>query len=113
MSTTVDPNLPPYDTPPPAPAAVADPRVAPTTYVPTEPVHRWKETTAAFATIEFWAMVVGIAGLIVLYNVTDNADLDLWRVCLLSTLIGVAYIISRGLARSGSPVEREARPTRR
>jgi hypothetical protein len=53
-------------------------------------------------TTEFWAMLAGIAALIVVYNAADNPDLTLWRTCLLSTIIASAYIISRGWAKSGS-----------
>ena len=65
-----------------------------------------KETKASFATTEFWAMLAGIAALIVLYNVRDDPSLDLWRTCVLATVIGSAYMISRGLAKSGSRIER-------
>jgi hypothetical protein len=61
-----------------------------------------KETKPSFMTTEFWLMIIGVAGLIVLYNVTDNPSLDLWRTCLLCSLIGTAYIVSRGLAKSGT-----------
>lgn len=65
-----------------------------------------KETKTSFATTEFWAMLGGIAALIVLYNVRDDASLNLWRTCILATAIGVGYMLSRGLAKSGSRVER-------
>ena len=61
-----------------------------------------RETKPSFMTTEFWAMLAGIAALIVLYNVTDNPDLTLWRTCLLATVIAAAYIVSRGWAKSGS-----------
>jgi hypothetical protein len=60
------------------------------------------ETKPSILTTEFWAMLAGIAALIVIYNVADDPSLDLWRACLLGTMIGVAYIVSRGLAKSGS-----------
>ncbi len=62
----------------------------------------WRETKPSFMTTEFWAMVAGIAALVVLYNVTDNPDLTLWRTSLLCTVIASAYIVSRGWAKSGS-----------
>jgi hypothetical protein len=65
-----------------------------------------KETKASFATTEFWAMLAGIAALVVIYNARDDASLDLWRTCVLATAIGCAYMISRGLAKSGSRIER-------
>ena len=61
-----------------------------------------RETKPSFMTTEFWAMVAGIVILVVLYNVTDNPDLTLWRTCLLTTIIASAYIVSRGWAKSGS-----------
>jgi hypothetical protein len=61
-----------------------------------------KETKPSFATTEFWLMILGVAGLIALYNYTDNPSLDLWRTCLLCALIATGYIVSRGLAKSGT-----------
>jgi len=66
---------------------------------------RWvrvRETKPSVATTEFWAMVIGIAALIIIYNVSDSPSLDLWRTCLLCTLAGSAYVVSRGLAKSGT-----------
>ena len=84
-------------------------RVAESLHTPnqvrTEPVrvHRaLRETKPSFITTEFWAMLAGIAALVVLYNATENPDLTLWRTCLLSTVIASAYIVSRGWAKSGS-----------
>jgi len=64
-----------------------------------------KETKLSFATTEFWAMVAGIVALIIIYNVADDTSLNLWRTCLLCSLIGGAYIVSRGLAKSGARPE--------
>src|SRR5688572_27509774 len=71
----------------------------------TEPARAYRalrETKPSFMTTEFWAMLAGIAVLVVVYNATDNPDLTLWRTCLLSTVIASAYIVSRGWAKSGS-----------
>ena len=57
-------------------------------------------------TTEFWIMLGGIAALILAYIIVDDDSLDLFRLCLLSTIAGAAYIISRGLAKSGSRTER-------
>jgi len=64
--------------------------------------HRQDETKPSFMTTEFWAMVAGIVALIVIYNVSDDPSLDLFRTCLLCTLAGMAYVVSRGLAKAGA-----------
>jgi hypothetical protein len=74
----------------------------------TEPQRRgWaaQETKASFKTTELWAAIVGVVALIVVYNASDDVSLDLFRTCLLCTLLGAAYIIGRGLAKSGSRPE--------
>jgi hypothetical protein len=68
-------------------------------------VHR-SETKPSLMTTEFWAMAIGIAALIVIYLVADNPSLDLWRTCLLATIGASAYIVSRGIAKSGAARER-------
>lgn len=62
----------------------------------------WRETKPSPKTTEMWAMVAGIAALVVIYLVSDNESLTLWRACLLATIIGAAYIVSRGIAKAGS-----------
>jgi len=64
--------------------------------------HRQDETKPSFMTTEFWATIAGIAALIVVYNVADDPSLDLFRTCLLCTLAGMAYAVSRGLAKAGA-----------
>ena len=61
-----------------------------------------RETKPSPQTTEMWAMVLGIALLTVIYVVSDNASLTLWRACLLATVVGAAYIVSRGIAKAGS-----------
>jgi|GEM_PF-3297391 len=68
--------------------------------------HHAKETKGSLKTSELWLALAGIGALIALYNITDDETLDLWRTCLLCTAIGVAYIVSRGFAKSGSRTER-------
>jgi hypothetical protein len=63
---------------------------------------RQVETKPFFETSEFWVTVLGIAALIVVYNATDDPSLDLFRLCLLCTLGGMAYVVSRGLAKAGA-----------
>ena len=73
--------------------------------------HRQDETKPSFMTTEFWAMVGGIVALIVVYNVAEDPSLDLFRLCLLCTLAGMAYVVSRGLAKAGAArrLDRDAR----
>jgi len=67
-----------------------------------------RETKPSLITTEFWIMLGGIAALVLAYIAVDDDSLDLFRVCLLSTIAGAAYIVSRGLAKSGSRTERRA-----
>jgi hypothetical protein len=71
------------------------------------PTRKVRETKPAFLTTEFWFAAGGIAALIVIYLVEDDPRLDLFRTALLATLIGVAYIVSRGLAKAGSRTTRQ------
>jgi hypothetical protein len=64
--------------------------------------HPHRETRLFARTSEFWAMLIGVAAIIVVYNVADDATFDLWRACLLGTILAVAYIVSRGIAKAGS-----------
>jgi hypothetical protein len=86
----------------PAAPGTTDARVGARDSARTPAYRSLRETKPSFVTTEFWAMIAGIAALVVLYNVTDNPDLTLWRTCLLSTIIAAAYIVSRGWAKSGS-----------
>ena len=67
-----------------------------------------RETKPSLITTEFWIMLGGIAALVLAYIAVDDDSLDLFRLCLLSTIAGAAYIVSRGLAKSGSRTERRA-----
>jgi hypothetical protein len=60
------------------------------------------ETKASLKTTELWAAIVGVVLLVIVYNASSDLSLDLFRACLLCTVLGAAYIISRGLAKSGS-----------
>jgi len=63
------------------------------------------ETKASFKTTELWAAIVGVVLLVVVYNASSDLSLDLFRACLLCTVLGAAYIVSRGFAKSGSRPE--------
>lgn len=61
-----------------------------------------RETKPSFMTTEFWAMVGGIVALAVIYLAAEDNSFNLFRACLLATIVGVGYIVSRGFAKSGS-----------
>jgi hypothetical protein len=69
----------------------------------TEPLRAaLRETKPSPKTTELWIAIVGIAVLVVVYNASRDASLDLFRACLLGTVIAAAYIVSRGFAKAGS-----------
>jgi len=74
---------------------------------------RWdvEETKASFKTTELWAAIIGVVALIIVYNASSDSSLDLFRACLLCSVFGAAYIVSRGLAKSGSQPESSDRDT--
>ncbi len=61
-----------------------------------------RETKPSFMTTEFWAMLVGVIAVAVIYNASHDASLDLFRASLLATVLAVGYMVSRGLAKAGS-----------
>jgi len=65
-----------------------------------------RETKPSFMTTEFWAMIVGVVAIVVVYNAADDASFNLWRAMVVGTAIAVGYIISRGLAKAGSHDDR-------
>jgi hypothetical protein len=72
---------------------------------------RLHETRRFAKTSEFWAMLIGVAAMIVVYNVADDETFNLWRACLLGTALAVAYIVSRGIAKAGSRHDEGAHDT--
>jgi hypothetical protein len=69
------------------------------------------ETKHAFKTTEFWAMAAIIAGILIASwivgqgdgNGNDNADaFPAQRAWLYVAIVGVGYMVSRGLAKAGS-----------
>jgi hypothetical protein len=67
------------------------------------------ETKQAFKTTEFWAMVVLIAGILIASAIVGDGnganDADAFpasRAWLYVAIVGVGYIVSRGLAKAGS-----------
>jgi len=68
------------------------------------------ETKWAPLTTEFWAMLVLIVAILVAAAISDSLD-DV-RAWTLVTIVGAAYILSRGFAKMGtdhSPVPRSGR----
>lgn len=63
-----------------------------------------RETKPSPKTTELWIAVVGVVILAIIYNAKSDASasLNLFRACLLGTIIAAAYIVSRGLAKAGS-----------
>jgi hypothetical protein len=64
--------------------------------------HGWTETRLFAKTSEFWAMIVGVIAIVVIYNAANDTSFDLWRACLLGTVLAVGYIVSRGFAKAGT-----------
>src|SRR3954454_2289199 len=63
------------------------------------------ETKAAFKTTEFFAYVAVLAGILIAGAVIDSADAGGYgarQVWLYATILTVGYMVSRGLAKSGS-----------
>src|SRR5437660_12905631 len=61
-----------------------------------------RETKPSFMTTEFWAMLIGIAALVLIYNASHDATFNLWRASALATTLAVGYMVSRGIAKSGT-----------
>ena len=62
----------------------------------------FRETKPSFMTTEFWAMLIGVVALVVIYNTADDTSLNLFRASTLATILAVGYMVSRGLAKAGS-----------
>ena len=67
----------------------------------------WQETKPSPKTTELWFMVAGIAALFVIYHLAADNSLNLFRACLLGTVVATAYIVSRGFAKAGSHDDHE------
>ncbi len=61
-----------------------------------------RETKPSPKTTELWLTIIGVALLTVVYNASHDASLNLFRACLLGTVMAAAYIVSRGFAKAGS-----------
>ena len=65
-----------------------------------------RETKPSFMTTEFWAMLLGVVAIVAIYNAAADTSLDLFRATMLGTALAVGYIVSRGLAKSGTSDDR-------
>jgi uncharacterized membrane protein AbrB (regulator of aidB expression) len=72
---------------------------------------RHDETKWAPLTTEFWAMFVLIVAILIASAISDS--LNDRRAWLLVTIIGAAYIVSRGIAKAGIDHSTFARAVRR
>jgi hypothetical protein len=70
------------------------------TQAPRSKVTRREETKASFLTTEFWAMVGVIAAILIAAAQADNFDAP--RAWTLVAAVAIGYMVSRGLAKSGS-----------
>jgi hypothetical protein len=61
-----------------------------------------RETKPSLMTSELWLALAGVVLLVITYLAADDSSLNLFRTCLLATILGAAYVVSRGLAKSGS-----------
>jgi hypothetical protein len=69
------------------------------------PVRRSTETKSAFKTTELIAYVAAVAGVLIAALIVDNSDpgsLGARQAWLYVTILTVGYMVSRGLAKSGS-----------
>ena len=76
---------------------------------------RFTETKASFKTTEFFAYVAAVVGVLIAAGVVDEANaggFGAQQAWLFVTLLTVGYMLSRGLAKSGSrePYTADDRP---
>jgi hypothetical protein len=73
---------------------------------PNDPAYRTTETKPGYLTTEFFVFVVLAAGVIISSLVVDNGEdgqgFGAKAAWLYLTLLGIGYMVSRGLAKSGS-----------
>ena len=75
--------------------------------------HAWRseETKLSLKTTEFWAMVAVIAAILIASAVSDS--LGYVRAWTLVAAVAIGYMLSRGLAKSGTKYVGDEDPTRR
>jgi hypothetical protein len=60
------------------------------------------ETKAFYKTSEFLVWLLSIAGVLAVTYIDDSASLSNWHGWLLVSVLSAAYMLSRGIAKSGS-----------
>jgi hypothetical protein len=60
------------------------------------------ETKAFYKTSEFIVWLLTVAGVLVVTYIDDSASLSNWHGWLLVSVLSAAYMLSRGIAKSGS-----------
>ena len=78
--------------------ALADDRALGATRAPSRVTRQ--ETKPSFLTTEFYAMIASIAAILVAAAAADNFDAP--RAWTLVAAVAIGYMVSRGLAKSGS-----------
>ena len=76
--------------------------MATTTYDRTTARRISTETKASFKTTELIAYLAAVAGVLVASAVTDASDFGTQEAWFYVTLLTIGYMVSRGLAKSGS-----------
>jgi hypothetical protein len=69
------------------------------------------ETKSAYKTTELIAYVVAVVGVLIAAAITDTSDFGTQEAWFYVTLLTIGYMVSRGLAKSGSrePFDNEYR----
>jgi hypothetical protein len=69
------------------------------------------ETKSSYKTTELIAYVVAVIGVLIAAAITDNSDFGTQEAWFYVTLLTIGYMVSRGLAKSGSrePFDNEYR----
>lgn len=61
------------------------------------------ETKSSFKTTEFMAYVVAVVGVLIASAIVDVSDFGAQEAWFYITLLTIGYMVSRGLAKAGSP----------
>jgi len=71
-------------------------------YAPERTRRTFTETKAFYKTSEFIVWLVSVAGVLVVTYIDDPASLSNWHGWLLISILSAAYMLGRGIAKSGS-----------